>query len=381
MRRAFFLLRSCLAVGFLCALGAAPSPAQRTEPVIADHTSADLSLVPDGCVEQAKGMFRISYGHTSHGSQIVSGMEVIRNQSSLYDYNNDGSNGALSFHDCDPLFQDALDLGNPNRTLWAQRTRELLETPGNDRNLIMWSWCGEVSSATEQDIDTYLGLMSQLETDFPDVIFVYMTGHLDGSGEAGNLNIRNNQIRDFCRANNKVLFDFADIESYDPDGSYFLDLNANDNCDYSGGNWAQEWCALHPGECATCSCAHSQCLNCQVKGRVFWWMMARLAGGDDACRMPVERLILTRDGSDVVMSWDPDLGSIYGYNGWYVTAKPLIDEARLSGLPAAVGVAGCAAPQPAAEPSCTDVGAVLRDMNVPYFYQIRTHCCGAQEGP
>ena len=45
-----------------------------------------------------------------------------------------------------------------------------------------------------------------------------MTGHLDGGGTAGNLNVRNNQIRNYCIANDKILFDFADIESYKPNG-------------------------------------------------------------------------------------------------------------------------------------------------------------------
>ena len=60
--------------------------------------------------------------------------------------------------------------------------------------------------------------MNQLETDYPDVKFVYMTGHLVGSGQQGNLNQRNEQIRAYARANNKILYDFADIESFDPDG-------------------------------------------------------------------------------------------------------------------------------------------------------------------
>jgi hypothetical protein len=79
-----------------------------------------------------------------------------------------------------------------------------------------------------------------------------------------------------------VLFDFADIESYDPDGIYYRDLDADDACNYSGGNWADEWCAANPGSelCAVCSCAHSRPLNCNLKARAFWWMMARLAGWD-----------------------------------------------------------------------------------------------------
>jgi hypothetical protein len=108
-----------------------------------------------------------------------------------------------------------------------------------------------------------------------------MTGHLDGTGVEGNLHRRNEQIRAFCRADDKLLFDFADIESYDPDGAFYLDRGANDNCDYREGgatrNWAQGWCERNPGACSTCSCAHSQSLNCDRKARAFWRLLARMA--------------------------------------------------------------------------------------------------------
>jgi uncharacterized repeat protein (TIGR01451 family) len=257
---------------------------QASGPTIIDHTCTDLSQVPDYWIEQAKALLRVSYGHTSHGSQLVTGMTVLEGStpSGLYDFNTNGAvtPEMLSLADTTPEG----DLGSPDRTTWAARTRAYLDGSGSDRNVVVWSWCGQVSSASAADIQTYLNLMNGLEQDYPDVTFVYMTGHLDGVGLEGNLNLRNEQIRQYCQDNNKILFDFADIESYDPEGAEFLSEYANDYCNYSCGsgtcNWADEWCAGHAGDplCAACSCAHSKPLNCNLKGRASWWMMARIAG-------------------------------------------------------------------------------------------------------
>ena len=85
--------------------------------------------------------------------------------------------------DLDDYFAEG-DLGIPSD--WAQKTRNYLDNPANsDVNVVMWSWCGQVSSASSATVTSYLDQMNQLESDYPDVKFVYMTGHLDGSGDAG----------------------------------------------------------------------------------------------------------------------------------------------------------------------------------------------------
>jgi hypothetical protein len=251
--------------------------------LIIDHTSTDLSRLPSAWIAAAKSSLKIAYGYTSHGSQIIAGMDAIAAVDSAYSFNNGGTGGALDLRGL--ASSVASDLGNPNRTAWATATRDYLSAHP-EVNVIMWSWCGQVGDANPSDINTYLDLMSGLEKDFPKVKFVYMTGHLDGTGIGGNLNQRNEQIRAYCRANNKVFFDFADIESYDPGGlTNFMELFADDGCNYSGGkNWAQEWLAAHPTDplrdlvdrCGVCE--HSEKLNCVLKARAAWWLWARLAG-------------------------------------------------------------------------------------------------------
>ena len=257
------------------------------EPIIADHTIMNLvrlDQIPEQAVIDAKDTLHIAYGHTSHGSQIITGMnglpafkEELGGSSGLYDWNEGGTDGAL---DIDDNFAPD-DLGYPN---WFNHTRDYLDNPiHSDVNVVMWSWCGQVSSATVSYIDLYLNLMNDLEISYPNVMFVYMTGHTDGSGLTGNLHLRNNQIRNYCQTNNKILYDFEDIESYDPDLNYFGDKDVTDSCAYDGGNWATEWQSSHSEnvDWYSCSAAHSLALNGNQKAYAAWWLWAKLAGWEN----------------------------------------------------------------------------------------------------
>lgn len=255
----------------------------RDTAVVVDHRSTNLATIPARWIDSARVKLSIAYGHTSHGSQLISGMSgLVGFKGTQFRFNSTGGGGALELRDSP--FSGASDLGNPDLSTWEQVTRSYLNAHP-ETNVVIWSWCGQVSSASSADISNYLNLMNGLERDYPLVKFVYMTGHLDGTGLTGNLHLRNEGIREFCRLNKKILFDFADIESYDPDGVYFGDRIPNDNCDYDvnndgvrENNWAIEWQNAHPGEWYSCSAAHTQPLNANLKAYAAWNLWSRLAG-------------------------------------------------------------------------------------------------------
>lgn len=263
-----------------------------TEPLIIDHNSINIASVPLVHIEAAKSTFHIGYGHTSHGSQITTGMsglvafannggKGLNHPDDTFAWSHDGSTGLHLFEGSgyNPGYLDH-DAGYSG---WDEKTRTFLdENP--EYNVIVWSWCGQVNDYyTNGTLQShYLDAMTQLESEYPNVTFIYMTGHAEGTGEEGSVHLANQMIRQYCINNNKILFDFYDIELYDPDGNYFGDLFVDDHCDYNGGNWATEWQDAHTQgvDWYNCSSAHSIALNANMKAYAFWYMLARLAGWD-----------------------------------------------------------------------------------------------------
>ncbi|MCD6400598.1 MAG: hypothetical protein J7L73_01600 [Anaerolineales bacterium] len=90
---------------------AAPSAASSA--IIIDHNATDLSKIPDYWLGKAKEL-AIHYAHTSHGSQLISGIGALENQNAKYAYSifNAGSTPPSSLSACAPGTLCVYD-GNP----------------------------------------------------------------------------------------------------------------------------------------------------------------------------------------------------------------------------------------------------------------------------
>ncbi len=297
----------------------------RAGAIIVDHRCVDITRIPESAITRAKSTLHIAYGHTSHGSQVTDGMTGLvafangggkglslpenifawshndQTPDKLHLYEGDEYGSGDLDHDCGywPGWRNETIayLGDPNQTTGRGKTHP-------DCNVIIWSWCGQVDDKYKAGTlqSEYLDPMNQLESDYFGVTFVYMTGHVDHFDDAAN-KAANQMVRDYCRANGKVLYDFADIECYDPNGTFYE--FPHDNCDYYAsaesttplGNWATAWQGSHTVgvDWYSCGSAHSEPLNANQKAFAAWWLWARIAGWNGPVSLPPIIHLLTGD--------------------------------------------------------------------------------------
>ena len=235
---------------------------------IIDHNCTDLSQIPDNWIEQVKQNIKVYYGHTSHGSQLTNGLERIETQK--YSVAIAGTlpneSGALCIRD--------ISTYNPG-DFFPTVPGALSTNP--EINVVMYGWCGQPGgSAWQTLLNSYIADMESLEQQNPNVTFVYMTGNAQENDCSGcNRHLFNEELRQYVKDNNKVLFDFADLDVY-----YNNELST-----YICPNWCtcagQSIPREHPywgGGNFNNPCGHTTYESCENKGKATWWLFARIAG-------------------------------------------------------------------------------------------------------
>jgi hypothetical protein len=242
-----------------------------TEALVIDHSTSELSTVPMEWIDSVRVLMRMHYVHTSHGEQLTEGLRLIENGGTVYD----AAVGFAYLPAEDSAFCVYDDSGAPQNYFSTEsgmdKTRGSLGS-NPTINMSMFGWCAELNSYSEAEVQVYLDSMAVLESEYPDVIFIYMTGNAQLTGASGyNRYLRNEQIRDYCRTNNKVLYDFADLDCwwYNPAESQW----ERSTYDYEGNTVPYQHPQFNGDESG-----HTTYESCEQKGRALWWMASELAG-------------------------------------------------------------------------------------------------------
>ncbi|HER43367.1 MAG TPA: hypothetical protein ENO08_02780 [Candidatus Eisenbacteria bacterium] len=267
----------CWTIVLLACMTTAVHSWDYSQPLIIDHNFTDLGLIPAERIDSVQANQKFHYAHTSHGAQLTSGIRDIAQSNALYQI----SIGARFLPDTPEAFcvfdgQEDISYVTPEE-YWAtstglNKTRSVLDN-NPSINASMWCWCGEIDEYTEAELQAYLDAISLLESEYPDVVFIYMTQHAQTGDWFGyNRYLRNEQIRAFCRDNNKVLYDFADLDCwwYNP---ATLEWEYS-TYEYDGHIVPIEHPSFHGTECY-----HTSDESCLQKGKAFWWLVSLLEGG------------------------------------------------------------------------------------------------------
>jgi hypothetical protein len=224
--------------------------------IIVDHHSVDLSSLLDSDIARAASL-SVLMRHASVGQGINWGLDCL---AGLHPTNSACSDFPAGKYDrANWLFE--LRGGN-----WQEKVNDLVAqtvSRANDFDVFMMKFCYiDALGNNHPDWDYFRSCIEQLEADFPDKRFVWWTIPLTRDGQPGT-DVFNAWIRSYCLSIDKILFDIADIECHDPDGTILMNAQGNEVISQ---NYTKE---IHAGH-----------LNIEGRIRVasaLWHLMAAIA--------------------------------------------------------------------------------------------------------
>ena len=258
--------------------------AERDDALIIDHNCTNISQIPEEWINIVKTMVLHHTGQ-SHGRQVPHGFENVESTNpefgQIQSEQGIPSGTGLKIT-CGQLSQygswnsgvgpEEYWQGESGKD-WTRRTLDYHLSNGDTVHASLHTWCWHMRTWTEAQVDDYLASMEILEAEYPDVTFIYMTDTCDSSGDTGhNRWLRNEQIRRYCIDNNKVLFDFGELETWAADGTEqnrYYHAASGQYIPYWHNDWRSDpfYSDGHINEAA-----------CTMKAKAMWWLLARLAG-------------------------------------------------------------------------------------------------------
>lgn len=190
--------------------------------IIIDHTNWDSYTQQSQKVVDSVAKLKIFFAHASVGGNILDGMFYLNKSSSskypLSQVSSGASPPATTVNGT--IYQ--YSRGNPG---WSQKVTGF-QTNVDDGwhdskvDIAMYKFCYIDPSA---DFEVYIDSLSLLEVKYPGTKFVYFTMPLMTSGDSDEV-LRakfNKNLRDWISGqDNKILFDIADIEAWNPNNEH-----------------------------------------------------------------------------------------------------------------------------------------------------------------
>ncbi len=293
--------------------------------IIIDHNCTDVNAIPSNIIDSIKQNRRFQWCGRSHSHQIREGLWLLEQDSSTFDValdfvslpdSNNKFNimeGLSMFNQCDNCCytyvypfaywsgSDARD--NLDKTLGDCETT---------LNVSGFCWCAEMDTASAAYLQEYIDTIEVYEVAYPDVDFIYCTGTSESvTGSAGhNRWTRNEELRTYCINNNKILFDFADLDAW-KDGEFNYYIYDGDTVPTQHTGYDSTW-------------YHTNVAGMRNKARAIWYMMALLSGWQtNTYNNPpqIENQSFNIDenspnGTTVgtVIAFDPDIGQTLTYS-------------------------------------------------------------------
>jgi hypothetical protein len=273
-----------------------------------DHNNLNIELIPSTVIDDIQQNIRWQYAHTSYGGQLTCGLEQTELSNSLYNV----EIGDMVL----PVTPDALCIYDGTEGYYAPGVCcQYIEPVGywlgqgidwthaclNHNptiNTSGWSWCDQLDTYTNAEVQVYLDQITLFGQEHPDVTFIFFTGNAQADGAAGyNRHLRCDQIREYCEVNNKILFDFEDLDCwYNGIFSYYI---------YNGDTIPIQHDAFGGDQCG-----HVNILSATQKAKAVWWMMAKMTGWQTTSLSLNLKLFLQGNYSDTGMNTNLNLQGV-----------------------------------------------------------------------